>query len=59
MYHLAESKQKGEKKVFKRVALNMQREGMSVEQVVKVTELPLEKVQQLQQEMDIADNQDN
>jgi predicted transposase/invertase (TIGR01784 family) len=56
---LAEGEQKGEKKAIERVALNLLREGMSVEQVVKVTELPLEKVQQLQSQMNSVDPQDN
>lgn len=45
---LAEGEQIGEKRTIEKVALNLLREGMSVEQVSKVTELSIERVKELQ-----------
>ncbi|MFL9458608.1 MULTISPECIES: Rpn family recombination-promoting nuclease/putative transposase [Nostocales] len=47
---------KGRLEALEEVALNSLREGLSVEAVVRITGLPLEKVQQLQAELQTTEN---
>jgi predicted transposase/invertase (TIGR01784 family) len=44
---------KGSQKAFEQVAINLLREGLAVEMVAKVTELTVERVQQLQAELQV------
>ncbi|GAA6618408.1 hypothetical protein [Scytonema sp. NUACC26] len=46
---------KGRIQALEEVALNSLREGLSVEAVVRITGLPLEKVQQLQAKLQTTD----
>lgn len=44
-----EGKQEGSQQKAREIALNLLREGMTVEAIAHITSLPLETVQQLQQ----------
>jgi predicted transposase/invertase (TIGR01784 family) len=48
----AEGRAKGEAKTKRKVAINLLRIGMSLEQIAQVTELSLEQVQALQREIE-------
>ncbi len=46
----------GANKALEKVALNLLREGISVEMIVKVTDLTVERVQELKAELKIETN---
>ena len=46
----------GANKALEKVALNLLREGISVEMIVKVTDLTVERVQELKAELKAEDN---
>ena len=46
---LQEGREQGRQQRVEQVAINLFREGMILEQVVRLTGLPLEKIQSLQQ----------